>query len=128
MTLAQVQELPKNQAVRTARSFLIWTFTLTVCWLVVGFPLVFLITTIGSLFAISLQAILPTSAVLVVAGAILSVNILVILFGAGLLTLKGIHPHEVQWLRWLNGQANPSHGSVFASCPLTCERPSIERH
>ncbi|WP_404789364.1 hypothetical protein [Altericista sp. CCNU0014] len=125
MTVAQAQELPKNQAVKMVRSFLIWTFTLTVCWLVVGFPLVFLILTVGSLFAISLQAILPTSAVLVVAGAILSVNVLVILFGAALLTLKGIHPHEVQWLRWLNGQANPSHGAVFASCPLTCDRPPV---
>jgi hypothetical protein len=122
MTLSHAQELPKNQAIKTVRSFLIWTFTLTVCWLVVGFPLVFLILTIGSLFAISLQAILPTSAVLVVAGAILSINVLAILFGAGFLTLKGIHPHEVQWLRWLNGQANPGTASVFASCPLTCDR------
>lgn len=122
MTLAQAQRLPKNQIMTMIRSFLIWTFTLTVCWLVVGFPLVFLIMTIGSLFAISLQAILPTSAVLVVAGAIVSVNALLILLGAALLTLKGIHPHEVSWLRWLNGQANPRTQSVYASCPLTCDR------
>lgn len=121
MTLTQVQEMPKNQAVTVIRSFLIWTFTLTVCWLVVGFPLVFLILMIGSLFAISLEAVLSTSAVLVVAGGILSINVLLVMLGAGLLTAKGIHPHQVHWLRWLNGQANPDHGVVFASCPLTCD-------
>jgi hypothetical protein len=124
MALAQAQELSKSQLLTVIRSFLIWTFTLTVCWLVVGFPLIFLIMTIGSLFAISLQAVLPTSAVFVVAGSILLANVLVVLFGAGLLTLKGIHPHQVSWLRWLNGEANPLHHSVYASCPLTCDRPS----
>ncbi len=124
MALAQAQELSKPQMLTVIRSFLIWTFTLTVCWLVVGFPLIFLIMTIGSLFAISLQAVLPTSAVFVVAGSILLANVLVVLFGAGLLTLKGIHPHQVSWLRWLNGEANPLHNSVYASCPLTCDRPS----
>mgnify|MGYP003433713849 FL=1 len=124
MALAQAQELSKPQLLTVIRSFLIWTFTLTVCWLVVGFPLIFLIMTIGSLFAISLQAVLPTSAVFVVAGSILLANVLVVLFGAGLLTLKGIHPHQVSWLRWLNGEANPLHNSVYASCPLTCDRPS----
>ena len=124
MAQAQAQELSKSQPLAVVRSFLIWTFTLTVCWLVVGFPLIFLIMTIGSLFAISLQAILPTSAVFVVAGSILLANVLVVLFGAGLLTLKGIHPHQVSWLRWLNGEANPSNRSVYASCPLTCDRPS----
>jgi hypothetical protein len=124
MALAQAQELSKSQLLTMVRSFLIWTFTLTVCWLVVGFPLIFLIMTIGSLFAISLQAVLPTSAVFVVAGSILLANVLVVLFGAGLLTLKGIHPHQVSWLRWLNGEANPLHNSVYASCPLTCDRPS----
>lgn len=123
MTLAQAQQMPKYQALTMVKSFLIWTFTLTVCWLVVGFPLVFLIMTIGSLVAISLQAVLPMSAVFVVAGGILSVNVLMVLFGAALLTVKGIHPHEVRWLRWLNGQANPAHRPVYASCPLTCDRP-----
>jgi hypothetical protein len=122
MTLTQAQRMPKTQLLTVVKSFLIWTFTLTVCWLVVGFPLVFLILTVGSLFAISLQAILPMSAVFVVAGSILSLNVLAVLLGAGVLTFKGIHPHEVGWLRWLNGQANPRTQSVYASCPLTCER------
>jgi hypothetical protein len=124
MALAQAQQLPKTQLLTIIKSFLIWTFTLTVCWLVVGFPLIFLIMTIGSLFAISLQAVLPMSAVFVVAGGILLVNVLVVLFGAAMLTAKGIHPHEVGWLRWLNGQANPHTQSVYASCPLTCDRTS----
>ncbi len=103
------------------KSFLVWTFTLTVCWLVVGFPLVAILVTVGSLAAIALQAVLPMSAVVVVAGSILAANILAIIIGSALLTFKGIHPHEVRWLRWLNGQADPRHKPVYASCPLTCD-------
>ena len=122
MTLIQAQQLPKHQLIMLTKSFLVWTFALTVCWLVVGFPLIFLILTVGSLFAVALQSVLPMSAVFVVAGTILSINVLVILCSAAVLTLKGIHPHEVRWLRWLNGQAEPLHSSVYASCPLTCDR------
>ena len=122
MTLAEAPRLKEHYLVVMIKSFLIWTFTLTVCWLVVGFPLVVLIVTFGSLAAIALQAVLPMSAVLLVAGSILTLNVLAILIGAALLTFKGIHPHHVRWLRWLNGQANPEHSPVYASCPLTCDR------
>ncbi len=103
------------------KSFLVWTFTLAVCLLIVGFPLVILMVTVGSLLAISLQSIMPVSAVLVVAGGLFGINIAAIMIGAAALTLNGIHPEEVDWLRWLHGEANPNHTSVYASCPLTCD-------
>ena len=105
----------------TTKSFLVWSFALTVCLLVVGFPLVVLMATVGVLLTIVLQSVLPTSAVLVVAGSIISANVVAIIFGAAVLALKGIHPHEVSWLRWLHGEASPLHTPVFAACPLTCE-------
>ena len=107
------------------KSFFTWTFTLTVCGLVVGFPVVVLMVTGGALAAIALQAVLPMSAVLLVAGSLLLVNVAAILIGATLLTWKGIHPHDVRWLRWVNGEANPSHSSKYAACPLTCDRSPV---
>lgn len=102
------------------KSFLVWVFTLAVCLLVVGFPLVILMVTVGSLLAVILQSIVPMSSVLLVAGGIIGLNILAVLMGAGMLTLKGVHPDQVHWLRWLQGEENPSNFSVYASCPLTC--------
>lgn len=102
------------------KSFLIWSFTLTVCFLVVGFPLVFLMATIGVLATVVLQSVLPMSAVLLVIGSLVSLNLVAIFVGASILTLKGIHPHEVRWLSWLQSKAAVTHASVYASCPLTC--------
>jgi hypothetical protein len=121
MTLSQSSSFQGNYYILVLKSFLIWTFTLAVCLLIVGFPLILLMVTIGCLVAVVLQSVLPVSAVLVVAGSLLGINVLAILLGAAVLTLKGIHPQEVEWLRWLNGKANPSHSSVYAACPLTCE-------
>jgi hypothetical protein len=104
-----------------AKSFLTWSFTLIVCLLVVGFPLVVLMTTIAVLAAMILQSVLPVSAVLVVVGSTLGINILAVLLGAMVLTFKGIHPEEVSWLSWLHGEANQAKEPAFASCPLTCE-------
>jgi energy-coupling factor transporter transmembrane protein EcfT len=103
------------------KSFFIWTFALTVCLLIVGFPLVILMVTIGALLAVVLQSVMPISAVLVVAGSILGINILSVLFGAAALTFKGVHPQDVDWLRWLHGEENPGNTSVYAACPLTCD-------
>jgi energy-coupling factor transporter transmembrane protein EcfT len=103
------------------KSFLIWCFTLTVCLLVIGFPLIVLMMTVGALLAVILHSVLPVSSVLLVAGSMISLNLLAVLIGAGLLTAKGIHPQEVSWLRWLHGEDKPAHTSVYASCPLTCE-------
>lgn len=102
------------------KSFLIWVFTLVVCLLVVGFPLVILMVTVGSLLAVILQSVVPMSSVLLVAGSIIGLNIFGVLVGAAMLTLKGVHPDQVSWLRWLQGEENPRHSSVYASCPLTC--------
>jgi len=121
MTLSQSQSFKDAYYILAIKSFLIWTFALTVCLLIIGFPLIILMVTIGSLLAVVLQAVLPVSAVLVVAGSILSFNILGILLGAAVLTLKGVHPQDLSWFRWLHGEANPRHTSVYAACPLTCD-------
>jgi hypothetical protein len=57
---------------------------------------------------------------LLVAGSLIAFNVLAVILGAGVLTLKGIHPHEVRWLSWLHGEADDIHTSVYAACPLTC--------
>lgn len=107
------------------KSFLLWSFTLTVCFLVVGFPVVVVIITVGALAALILQSILPASAVLLVTGSILGSTVLAILLSAIGLTLKGIHPQEVSWLRWLHGQDKPEHNSTYAACPLTCSLTNL---
>ncbi|XGV95672.1 MAG: hypothetical protein ACAF41_23380 [Leptolyngbya sp. BL-A-14] len=121
MTLSQSQSFKSIYYILAIKSFLIWTFALTVCLLIIGFPLIILMVTVGSLAAIVLQSVLPISAVLVVAGTIIGVNLLGIMLGAAILTLKGVHPQEVSWLRWLHGEADPNHTSIYAACPLTCD-------
>ncbi|MBP0018655.1 MAG: hypothetical protein J7647_14060 [Cyanobacteria bacterium SBLK] len=119
MVLARSQSLEKPYWA-IAKSFLTWSFTLTVCLLVVGFPLVVLMTTIAVLAAVILQSVLPVSAVLVVVGSTIGINVFAVLFGATVLTFKGIHPEEVSWLSWLHGETNTAKEPTFASCPLTC--------
>lgn len=121
MALSQSQSMRSFYYILMLKSFLIWTFTLAVCLLIVGFPLVILMVTIGALLAVVLQSVMPVSAVLVVAGSILGANLLAVMMGAAALTLKGVHPQEVTWLRWLHGAENPRHTSVYAACPLTCD-------
>ncbi|MFM7447762.1 MAG: hypothetical protein ACKO24_04085 [Leptolyngbyaceae cyanobacterium] len=120
MALVHSQSYRRFYYLVMLKSFLIWAFTLGVCLLIIGFPLVILMVTIGALLSVVLQSVMPASAVLVVAGSLLGINLFGILFGAALLTLKGIHPDEVSWLRWLSGDADPSNQTVYASCPLTC--------
>jgi len=103
------------------KSFLIWTFTLAVCLLVVGFPLVVLMATVGCLLSVVLQSVMPVSAVLLVAGSLIMLNVMAVVFAAGMLTLKGVHPSEVKWLSWLHGETDQMNTSVYAACPLTCE-------
>ena len=121
MTLAPSSSFGRTYSLLMLKSFLIWSFTLTVCLLVVGFPLVVLMATVASLLSIVLQSIMPISAVLLVAGSLIAFNVLAVILGAGVLTLKGIHPHEVRWLSWLHGEADDIHTSVYAACPLTCD-------
>ncbi|MEM9540578.1 MAG: hypothetical protein AAGA60_13885 [Cyanobacteria bacterium P01_E01_bin.42] len=120
MVLARSQSLEKTYWA-IAKSFLTWMFALTVCLLVVGFPLMILMATIAALAALILQSVLPASAVLVVAASTIGINVLAVVFGAAVLTLKGIHPEEVSWLNWLHGEAEEFVEPKFASCPLTCE-------
>lgn len=120
MMISQKQSFIQTYAFAWIKSFLIWSFTLTVCLLVVGFPVVVLMATIGALAAIVLQSVLPVSAVLLVVGSILSANLLGILLGAVMLTAKGIHPQEVSWLNWLHGENRKPKAAIYAACPLTC--------
>jgi energy-coupling factor transporter transmembrane protein EcfT len=120
MQVAQEQGWSKSYSLALMKGFLIWCFTLTVCLLVVGFPLVFLMMTIGVLMSVVLQSVLPVSSVLFVAGSIIGGNVLLILVGAGVLTFKGIHPQEVEWLHWLHGESKSTHTPIYAACPLTC--------
>lgn len=121
MEISQKQGWGEVYSLAILKSFLIWSFTLTVCLLVVGFPLVVIMATVGSLMAVILQSVLPISAVLLVAGGIIGANLLGVLVGAAVLTMKGIHPQDVSWLSWLHGEASPLSNSVYASCPLTCD-------
>ena len=121
MALSQTSNLSKTDSLLMVKSFLIWTFTLAVCLLVVGFPLVVLMATVGCLLSVVLQSVMPVSAVLLVAGSLIMFNVMAVIFAAGMLTLKGVHPQQVQWLSWLHGETEKMHTSVFAACPLTCE-------
>lgn len=121
MTLSQTSNLGKTDSLLMIKSFLIWTFTLAVSLLVVGFPLIVLMATVGCLLSIVLQSVMPVSSVLVVAGGLIVFNIMAVVFAAGMLTLKGVHPQEVKWLGWLHGETAEMQTSVYAACPLTCD-------
>lgn len=121
MVVAQSSNPRKMYSLLMMKTFLIWTFTLAVCLLVVGFPLVVVMATVGCLLSIVLQSVMPASAVLLVAGALVVFNVMTVLIVAGVLTAKSVHPKEVKWLSWLYGDAERVQTTVYASCPLTCE-------
>ncbi|ELS03731.1 hypothetical protein Xen7305DRAFT_00034550 [Xenococcus sp. PCC 7305] len=120
MQLVQNNPWKKNIYLTLSKSFLLWSFTLAVCLLVIGFPIGVLLVTVGIFATVILQTILPSSAVLLVVGSIVALNILIVFGGAAVLTAKGIHPEEVSWLNWLHGENRSIKASVYASCPLTC--------
>jgi hypothetical protein len=121
MVAVQSSNNSKTESLLMIKSFLIWSFTLAVCLLVVGFPLVVLMATVGCLLSIVLQSVIPVSAVLLVAGGLILFNVMAVVFTAGMLTLKGVHPSQVRWLSWLHGEADEAHTTVYATCPLTCD-------
>ncbi|GAP98451.1 hypothetical protein [Leptolyngbya sp. NIES-2104] len=121
MTLANSQSLENSAILFNLKSFSVWVFTLTVCMIVVGFPMFILVVSLSALAAFVLDAILPFSSILFVSALVIGVHAFGIMFASAWLTSKGIHPQEVEMFRWLNGKENPLHTSVYASCPLTCE-------
>jgi hypothetical protein len=121
MTYANTQQLNQIKSVFWLKSFSTWFFALLICSLVVGFPLLILVVTIGALSAVVLQAVLPMSAVLVVAAAITGLHVLGLAMVSLFLTFRGIHPNQVSWLTWLSGVDNVRNQPIYASCPLTCE-------
>lgn len=120
MQLVQNNTWKKNIYLASTKSFLVWSFTLAVCLLVVGFPIQVILTTVGILATVILNAILPSSAVLLVVSSVVALNFLIVFVGATILTAKGIHPQEVGWLPWLNGQDSSVNDPIYASCPLAC--------
>ncbi|MBF2028885.1 MAG: hypothetical protein IGS48_19345 [Oscillatoriales cyanobacterium C42_A2020_001] len=121
MTVSQSQMVNQSDYGLMLRSFLLWTGILTVCLLIIGFPVGILIVTIGSLLAMVLQSLLPGVGILLVAGGVIGVQVVGVLVAAAVLTFKGVHPKNVSWLPWMRGEADLKHESVYAACPLTCE-------
>lgn len=119
MQISHQSQWLNSQVISGLNSFLIWTLTLTVCFLVVGFPLVVILMTVGVLAAFVLQSVFPASAIVLVAGTMFSVTVMGIILGSIMLTLKGINPNEVKWLGWLQDNKT-AHKPMYASCPLTC--------
>jgi phosphoglycerol transferase MdoB-like AlkP superfamily enzyme len=121
MTLANSQSPETSAVLFTLKSFSVWVFTLTVCMIVIGFPVFVLVVSLSALAAFVLDTILPFSSILFVSISVLGVHAVGVMLAAAWLTSKGIHPQEVDFLRWLSGNENPLHTSVYASCPLTCD-------
>lgn len=121
MTLANSQSLETSAVLFSLKSFSVWVFTLTVCMIVLGFPIFVLVVSLSALAAFVLNTILPFSSILFVSITVLGVHAIGVMLAAAWLTSQGIHPQEVEFLRWLSGNENPLHTSVYASCPLTCE-------
>ncbi|MEB3295683.1 MAG: hypothetical protein VKJ24_21235 [Synechococcales bacterium] len=122
MTLAASgRQMNQFQLLAVIKSVLIWSFVLAVCMIVIGFPVLVLVVSVGSLLAVTLHAILPMNGILYTAIGFLGIHVLGILAASTFLTLKGYHPQDVEWLRWLHGQENPQASSTYASCPLTCD-------
>lgn len=121
MTLANSQSLETSAVLFSLKSFSVWVFTLTVCMIVLGFPIFVLVVSLSALAAFVLNTILPFSSILFVSISVLGVHAIGVMLAAAWLTSQGIHPQEVEFLRWLSGNENPLHTPVYASCPLTCE-------
>jgi len=68
MSLAQDFQQDSAHLWGALKSFSLWSFTLSVCLLVAGFPLVAIVGTVGLFLAMTLHAVVPASAVLLVAG------------------------------------------------------------
>jgi hypothetical protein len=112
--------LSNDNFLQLVKSFSIWTFTILICYLIVGFPVFFLMVFIASLLATALQPILATSAALWVAGGFISLHLLAMMGGAAMLTARGIHPENVSWLNWAESKSSLQYSIAYPACPLTC--------
>lgn len=115
MTISQSLPFPNWSLGETIKCFLTWVFILAICWLVVGFPIVALISISGALLVIGLQILLPMSTIAVVAGCILAANVIILLGVSVSLTAWGIHPHQAPGFLWLN-QKNKNTDSRYFCC------------
>jgi len=122
MSLAQDFQQDSAHLWGALKSFSLWSFTLSVCLLVAGFPLVAIVGTVGLFLAMTLHSVVPASAVLLVAGSLIGGSVVAIAASSAVLTLKGIHPQRVSWLHWLNGKAAVLPRSQYGTCHLACDR------
>ena len=120
MTVSQSQFASQPDYGLMLKSFALWTGILTVCLLIIGFPVGILIVAFGSVLAMVLHSIMPGIGILLVAGGFIAVQLVGVMLMAAMLVAKGIHPKDVSWLRWMRGEANPQHEATYAACPLTC--------
>lgn len=121
MALSQTQTISRFNYGLMLKSFLLWFGILTVCLLIIGFPVGILIVTIGSILAVVLNAVMPGVGLVLVAGGFIAVQLVGVAIASAVLTLRGTHPQDISWLPWARGEANPTNESTFAACPLTCE-------
>ncbi|NET35392.1 MAG: hypothetical protein F6K19_25770 [Cyanothece sp. SIO1E1] len=121
MAIASNQIVDRTDVLLGVKGFLLWTFLLEACLLVVGFPLTLVIVAGGAFVAVALQAVMPVNAVLVVSAILVIANLSLVISSAAILTAKKIHPRDVSWLGWLHQDSDPLDVAVYASCPLTCE-------
>ncbi|QZZ21520.1 hypothetical protein J5X98_03370 [Leptothermofonsia sichuanensis E412] len=120
MAFSQSQVIGQPDYILMLKSFVLWMGILTVCLLIIGFPLGILIVAFGSVLALVLHAVMPGFGILLVAGSFIGVQLIGVMLVSAMLAVKGVHPKNVTWLRWMNGDENPKHESQYASCPLTC--------
>lgn len=120
MAFSESQALNQNDYSSIAKSFLLWTGILTVCLLIIGFPVGIVIVAVGSMLAMVLHAVMPGFGIVLVAASFIAVQLIGVMIVAAMLAMKGVHPKDVSWMRWVNGQADPKHESQYAACPLTC--------
>lgn len=121
MAFSQLQAIDRPDYGLMLKGFLLWTVVLTVCLLIVGFPVGILIVTAGSFLAMFLHAIMPGMGILLVAGALIASQVIGVLMVAAILTFKGVHPKDVSWLSWLHEKSDLAQEATFAACPLTCD-------
>ncbi len=121
MTFARSRNVGGFAFLSAIQSVLVWSFVLVVCMIVIGFPVLLMVVSVGSLLAFTLHEIMPMSAILLTVSAFIGIHMIGILAVSTFLTLKGIYPNNVDWMVWLKGRENPINTAVYASCPLTCD-------
>ncbi|MBD2578491.1 hypothetical protein [Oscillatoria sp. FACHB-1406] len=114
--LVQHKILAPKFALPPLKSFLLWSATLAAFSLALSVPVGLLVLAIAAFSALTgFFGLLNPIAI--AASSFVTLNLLFIIIGAAIASKKGLYPHQVRWLNWLNPKL------PFA-CPLTCELAS----